>query len=363
MDVVSPHEIAPWTRRVDRLLARAAREVRLLGAVTPVDVERERARVEAAFAAGRDARPDWRYARAPRTDARELAAAALRELQGAGGPLAEAYAARAAEIDLEARLAEAAGTPELAVLATERFATRDRASADAASVLAGAWIDAPAVAPPRTRASDAMDPRSLLSRMRAAVGAHRLPFKVVPYDGLAPLAATGDRTILVATRREVGDEDVERTVLHEIEGHALPRQRAAEQPIGLFAIGTARGSDDQEGFALVLEERAGFSRAERRRQLASRHVAVSEMLDGATFVDVVRSLLARGAAARDAVLVAERAFRGGDGTTAGLGRERVYLPSFVRVRAHLAIRPADEAVLSSGQVALDAVDAMRTVLR
>jgi hypothetical protein len=61
----------------------------------------------------------------------------------------------------------------------------------------------------------------------------------------------------------------------------------------------------------------------------------------------------------DAVLVAERAFRGGDGTRAGLGRERTYIESFVRVRARLEANPDDERVMAAGQVALDAVDALR----
>ena len=57
--------------------------------------------------------------------------------------------------------------------------------------------------------------------------------------------------------------------------------------------------------------------------------------------------------------MAERAFRGGDGSSPGLGRERVYLESFVRVRAHLAAHPDDEAVLASGQIALEAIETLR----
>jgi hypothetical protein len=46
----------------------------------------------------------------------------------------------------------------------------------------------------------------------------------------------------------------------------------------------------------------------------------------------------------------------------GLGRERVYLESLVRVRAHLEAHPEDEPVLASGQVALDALGAIRAAL-
>ena len=48
----------------------------------------------------------------------------------------------------------------------------------------------------------------------------------------------------------------------------------------------------------------------------------------------------------------ERAFRGSDGRGPGLGRERVYIGAWFRVRAHLARRPDDESVLRSGQVAV-----------
>jgi hypothetical protein len=149
-------------------------------------------------------------------------------------------------------------------------------------------------------------------------------------------------------------------VLHEIEGHARPRTRSLEAESTLFSAGTARGVDDQEGRALLLEARAGLLGPRRRRQLAARHRAVTAMLEGASFADVSKALIdVHGLDASDAVVVAERAFRGGDGERPGLGRERVYLESFVRVRAHLERHPEDEQVLECGQVAVDAVDTLR----
>jgi hypothetical protein len=196
--------------------------------------------------------------------------------------------------------------------------------------------------------------------MREAVGRLRLPFTVIATPSLASLAATGERVILVAAGRLVADEDATRTVLHEIEGHARPRARSLQASSGLFRAGTERGVDDQEGWAVLLEQRAGLLGARRRRQLAARHRAVEAMLDGASFADVASALVhEHGLVAADAIAVSERAFRGGDGTHAGLGRERVYLEAFVRVRAHLARRPRDEAVLAAGQIGVDAVDALR----
>jgi len=77
---------------------------------------------------------------------------------------------------------------------------------------------------------------------------------------------------------------------------------------------------------------------------------------GARFHENVEALVKEhGLSVRDAVLVAERAYRGGDGTTAGLGRERIYLEAFLRVGEHLAKRPADEGFLTSGQVSVASI--------
>ena len=70
----------------------------------------------------------------------------------------------------------------------------------AAAALCAEWLAEPSPAPAEPMlASDDPDPASLLQRMRAAVGRLRLPFGVVTSPWLAPLAATGERVILVAT--------------------------------------------------------------------------------------------------------------------------------------------------------------------
>jgi hypothetical protein len=265
--------------------------------------------------------------------------------------------ARAHELSVEAGLCAAAGTSDVGRLSGERFPTPDTCVARAASDLCARWLaETPQPATEEALvASDSDDPRSLLSRMRARIGALRLPFSVVARSALAPLAATGERVIFIATGRLLGKRDTLRTVLHEIEGHARPRARAKLATLTLFRIGTARGTDDQEGRALLLEERAQLLDARRRRQLAVRHRCVEAMRMGGKFDDVVRMLVdEHGIDATDAVIVAERAFRGSDGKNMGLGRERVYLESLVRVRAHLELHPEDEAVLACGQVSVDA---------
>jgi hypothetical protein len=367
LDAVTPP--VEGSRPVARLVAAAVRDVQILSASTPLDVRRERARLVGALRGGRPMLPRWEYASRCLDDLRSALEAAERALARSTRDLAESTGAvwlqRVRELSLEAALCAAAGTREFGRLARERFAASDKAAEHAASALCARWLSAPlrddhAVA----TASDSPDARSLLSRMRAAVGHLRLPFSVVVHPTLAPLAATGEGVILVAAGRPVCDEDAARTVLHETEGHARPRARALRAGHPLFRWGTARGSDDQEGRALLVEERAGMLGPRRRRQLAARHRAVEAMLGGADFAEVTRSLVREhGLDALEAVVVAERAFRGGDGTFPGLGRERVYLDAFVRVRAHLAAHPDDEEVLASGQVALDAIAVLRPFTR
>jgi hypothetical protein len=350
---------------VERLVARVAAEVRMLAALTPTNAQEERARLAAELRAGRTPVPRWAYA--PRlhdglASALEAADGALDRL--ADAPLARLYQARVRELTLELALCEAAGTTAVARLARERFAS-DEGSVTGAAELASLWLETEPVTRPADAAmeSDSADPGSLFSRMRAAVGEARLPFKVLVQPALAPLAATGDGVILVAGGRLVYAEDTERTVLHEVDGHAKPRARSLSSPLSLVRFGTARGIDDQEGRALVLENRAGLLGPRRKRQLAARHRAVEAMLCGASFGDVTGILkYAHGLEEAECVVVAERAFRGSDGTRPGLGRERVYLEAYVRVRERLSAHPEDERVLELGQISVQAIDALRDVL-
>jgi len=353
--------LAPLLAPIERLVTHAAREVQLLAALTPIDAHAERARLIRDVLAKRPATPRWTYApRAHDELIGALDAAEAMLAQRAELPLERLVLERVRELSLEAALCAAAGKKDAGVLARRRFAP-DACAARAASELSRVWLQEPAVPPDGpTLPSDDPDPRSLISRMRAAVGDLRLPFSVHARASLAPLAATGEHVILVASGRRVHDEDARRTVLHEVEGHARPRARSQRSPVALVRAGTARGVDDQEGRALLLEDRAGFLGARRRRQLAARHRAVEAMLEGASFADVTRELVdAHGVEAAEAVVVAERVFRGGDGTSPGLGRERVYLESLVRVRDHLEACPDDEHVLAAGQIAVDAIVALR----
>lgn len=271
------------------------------------------------------------------------------------GPLGALYAERACEIALEAEICSARGSREVASLSAARFSSTAESDADflgQADRIAAEWIARPSNAPieqEQVVSDDERDARSLLRRMREEIGARRLPFRVVVTRSLAPLAAVGDGTVHVAAARPTTVQDVERTVRHEIEGHILPATRARTSPLGLLQIGTARGSDHQEGWALLVEERGGFWQPGRQLEVALRHAASRAAHQGRDPREIAVELAGRcdqpGLIARSVC----RAFRGG-----GLGREAAYLPALLAVRAAFQAEPELERTLTSGRVSVHA---------
>lgn len=349
--------VPDWVARADQALATAAARIRVVGSSTPVNLSREFERLLAVWTRGGGEAPRFEYAPPPSLAGVRAALMRAAEALEGEGELGALYAARAQELEVEAAICEAAGGAGCWAAARRRYAARDEFD-PAADALSAAWLAGdPGSEDPAGRdgargttwSDDERASGSLVSRMRQEVGARRLPFRVLIVE-IAPLAATGDGTIQVAARRRLRPEDVERTVLHEIEGHAAPAARGASMPLGIFAFGTARGSDDQEGRALWLERAAGFLGASRRRELGLRHVAARSVERGADFVETARLVLASGApGVGDALRIAARVHRGG-----GLGREAVYLPALLRVEAALAAQPGLADVLGAGRVSVDA---------
>jgi len=347
-----------WTARATAALAEAGGRVRVIASNTPLNLRGELRRLGEAWATSGAAEPRFVYEPPPACAALRRALAALADELAAHGELGDLYAARAHELSDDAALCEAAGGPGLWSAARRRFARRDgfdaHADAEAERWLAERAPDAGPDDGELVRSDDDGSPASLLCRMREEIGRARLPLRVVVKENLASLAATGDGFVQVIAGRLLTRRDVERTVLHEIAGHVEPRLRAAESALGIFAIGTARGADDQEGRALWLERRAGFLDHGRRREIGWRHVAARSVEAQADFVATVRLLLAHAAPLETALRVAARVHRGG-----GLGREAVYLPALLRVEDAVAQDRSIDEVLRVGRVAVDAAPALR----
>jgi hypothetical protein len=369
-----------WVKSADRALALSADRIKLIRAVTPANAASELALLEEAFLRRSPRLPRWTYDVHPVSSelcfGLEKLAGFLEEVS----PLGQVYAARARELCLEASIIDAVGTPRLGARAEERFVCRTeeaRADRRKADELAAAWTrggdneggedsrTARRALRERSRTCDAGDPSSLISRMSCEAGRHKLPMRIVLQPGLASLAATGDGVILVAPHKWVAPRDVERTVLHEIAAHALPRARAASAPLGICAVGTAYGIDDQEGRALLIERSAGFLDGPRRRELGLRHLAACAALEGANLIDVARLLQERGATTEEAVRIGARVLRGGCRASGGLAREIVYLPAFSRVERALSgqFAAVTERMMAGGRIAADVAIVVERALR
>lgn len=347
-----------------RVLISAPRRIALLATVSPSNFEHEVARLAGLPSAGKR-RLEFRYAAEP-PNLSEVRA----ELEQAEQQLAAArewaLAERAAELLLEAQLAEARGRPEFARLARRRYqhSPDDQPAREPllreSDALVSAWCEQP---PPLAHglpesatvlSDDEADSRSLVSRMRRAIAEARLEVRVVCSRLLVPLAAVGDGFVQIAAGRRISTVDVERTVKHELDGHVRPMLRAKNSAFLLGVIGSARGSDAQEGFALLLERRSGFLGEARAIELALRHRAGRLAHDGLSFEQAIEQLDDGVHPTEIVVRALCRAFRGG-----GLGREVAYVPALIEVERALAEDPALEARLASGRLSLPAARALR----
>ena len=357
-DISSNREHEALTR-AGEFLGAASRQVGLLARLVPVNARQERERVAAAWAASTRAMPHFSYAAAD-LDAMRGDLARFADHAALGDfPLGDALRERAWEIALEADMIAFRGTRSFGTYAARRFSAFSPELRTRAAALAETWLRAPHEGPVSgvIATDDEAHAGSLVSRLRAEIARASVPFSVVVTAGLSALAATGHDTVFVAAGRSADRETIERTVMHEVLGHVLPRVRAARTRHPLFVVGSARGTCDQEGYALVLEERHGFLNVRRKRELALRHVLAESMRAGADFADAVELAIEQGETTDAALRIAERAYRGGSGAGPGLGREIVYIASYLRVKDRCARDPSAERVLAAGQVRCEWLDA------
>jgi hypothetical protein len=281
----------------------------------------------------------------------------------------ELYAARAAELELEAALAEQIGKPGFAALARRRHAPGSTPEWPEAERLARHWAcmaQPPASAAPEARfaSDDARAAHSLLRLLQQQIGRLKLPVRVAVVRELASRAATGDGVIFVRAGVQLTAREALRIARHEVVAHALPRARARTQPLGLCRVGSAGAGADEEGRALVLEQRFGDLGPERRRELGLRHLTALAVVDGADAHDCKRLLSAFDCAPAQAVWLYARcargaAARGGGLSGGGLCRELEYLPAWLRVSAAFRADPELEAWLEAGRLSLSAARALR----
>jgi hypothetical protein len=341
---------------VDRLFFHAERSTALLDRCRPANSVAETERVAALWEKGRPAVPAFRYLPLPDLAPLLKALEAVVDLGDGEGLWKALYGARALELFREASIVDALGTPAFCARAAARFPLNHTEFGALADLHARQWVGLePELEPEVVPADDSKDPRSLLALVQALVGELRLPVRVTTSPELTSAAATGDGFIVIRTGLSHTADRARRIALHEVFGHALPRVRARAEAQGLFAAGTAEGADDEEGRALLIEERHGLLDRGRRHELAARHVAASAVRGGADWVETVRTLVAAGVQPRRAVQVSARVHRGG-----GLAREIIYLPALYRVSAAFEAEPSLERWLERGRVSVAAARTFRS---
>lgn len=336
--------------KVAALLGLAERSIALIDRCRPLNAAIEARRTRELWARRQPANPAWIYAVPPDLGplAAELASAAAR--LDRNDDVEALYAARADELELEARSAQAIGGPGFMALARQRYPVPQGSEA---REQAQAWVSSaaePVARLPETIPSDARtDTRSLLSQMLAEVALLQLPISVVLKDDLQSVAATTSESVLLKPGVLLSAREARRIVVHELFGHVVPRVSARSAPLGLLRVGSAGAADDEEGRALALERRAGLLGRERQVELGRRHLAALCTAEGADWVETVCVLVQRGSPPDCAMQIANRVHRGG-----GLARELAYLPALARVERAFEREPELEAWLAAGRLSLHA---------
>ena len=356
MSVRRCQPLASGVAAVARRLEHLETQVALLDRVRPTNLTRELTRLTRAFEAGQKPSPAFEYGARPVLGAVRSELSSLATARDQSDPEQRLLAERARELELEAALGEQVGEAAFDALARQRFPLP--AEPGATRKLAELFLSAPAAVNDAENtgilhdSGDTRDPHSLWSQLTRLLDAERFPVRVEIVVGLVSLAAVASGVVRVRAGARLSEKTARRIALHEVEGHVRPRVNA-QRLGGVFSAGSAHASRDEEGRAILLEERAGLLDAERRRELGRRYLAVESLRDGAEFWDTVTLLGQRGATLAAAVELTSRVHRGG-----GLGRESIYLIGYQRVATALGKKPELEQVLRSGRVTLDAAEAL-----
>ena len=138
--------------------------------------------------------------------------------------------------------------------------------------------------------------------------------------------------LLIPQAATIRADRVEALLHHEVGTHVVTYHNGARQPLTLLTIGLPGYDETQEGLAVLAEYLTGGLDPRRLRVLAARVIAVSQLLDGAAFLDIFESLRAdHQMPARTAWSIASRVVVGG-----GSVRDAIYLRGITRLLDTLA---------------------------
>ena len=309
---------------IDRELADIALGYRFLLDVTPVNLVDARHRF-----LDRGTPPEFRYR--PLEDdvdvvANRLAKVDVHAVEDA--TLSHMLLAKHREVGLQIEMLRCRGSKDFLPLSTELYGAVSPILLAAAEQL----LDEIGV-PPRD-GDPTVDAATFAGLARAEVDRYRqalpeLDVKIeVRDDGTGVMVTNGD--LLIASSATVAESRVEALLQHEVGTHVVTFVNGAHQPLRLLAAGLAGYEETQEGLAVLAEHLVGGLSAARLRQVAARTVAVHQVVEGARFADVHRTLTGYGVGPASAFTIAARVFRSG-----GLTKDAVYLRGLIELLSHL----------------------------
>ena len=138
-------------------------------------------------------------------------------------------------------------------------------------------------------------------------------------------------SLLINPKLTIPKARVNALIQHEVGTHLLTYFNGRAQPFRQLYSGLAGYDELQEGLAVLAEYLVGGLTPGRLRQLAARVAAARQLIEGATFVDIFRTLHRDyGFPQRAAFTTTMRAFRSG-----GLTKDAVYLRGLCGILSYL----------------------------
>jgi uncharacterized protein (TIGR02421 family) len=348
------HELGPYTlnkidTQVDMGLAQIDNAVDLLLNVTPINVDPAWNRFRRARF---DEEPEFHY-RALRMDPnqlkRDLFSVPVEAVEDPA--LHHMFAVKREELDRQISMLSDRGTNNFL------FESQQVYGRPAASLVAMAQRILDEV-PPHTHddhASDFVDSETFADIANAELAYYReqdpgfTATAEIRQDIPGLMVSHGN--FLIGAGSVVARHRIEATLQHEVGTHALTYYNGLNQPFTLLGMGLAGYEELQEGIAVLSEFLVGGLSRPRLRQLAARVCAVDQLVQGAGFVDVYRSLHDQhNLSQRGAYNTTMRVFRGG-----GFTKDAVYLRGLIDVLEYLE-QGGDLEILLSGKIALDHVE-------
>jgi len=212
-----------------------------------------------------------------------------------------------------------------------------------------------------------LDARAFAGELARRIAKHRpkISVAVVVDERCTAKVIAGTKRVRVRAGATFLPWEADGLFCHEVETHVFTAQNGAAQALAPFLkAGGPRTTATQEGLAVFSELYNRALSTARLERLAVRVKLVEMAEDGASFLDLYRSLIARGQPPHEAFLDAARICRGGlpEGG-APFTKDACYLAGLLHVYAFLAafVRGGfrDEAeMVVAGRIALDDVAAL-----